>query len=54
MKTGMEVIASMEVNEFKEAYKIVDFLNKSLNSLNLAFGIKVKEKKYIITIYREE
>jgi len=54
MDNGMEVIGSMEISGFKEAYKIVDFLNKNLSSLNIAFGIKEKCEKYIITIYKEE
>ena len=54
MGNGMEVVASMEISEFKEAYKIVDFLNKNLNNLNIVFGIKERQEKYIITIYKEE
>lgn len=54
MSNKMEVLASMEISEFKEAYKIVDFLNKNLSKLNVVFGIKEREKKYIITIYKEE
>lgn len=54
MDNGMEVIASMEISGFSEAYKVVDFLNKNLSNLNIVFGIKEKEEKYIITIYKEE
>ncbi len=54
MGTEMEVLASMEIREFNQVYKIVDFLNKNLSDLKVVFGIKERDKKYIITIYKEE
>lgn len=47
----LQLIAIKEFENYDEMYKVVDFLNKSLKSMNIIFGLAIKEGKQVISIY---
>lgn len=54
MKDKLELISSKELKYYEEMYKVVDFLNKNLSNYDLVFGIKEKDGKHTISIYKEK
>ncbi|MEZ0536089.1 DUF4264 family protein [Caldicellulosiruptoraceae bacterium PP1] len=48
----LELISSMEFEKDVPLYKIIDFLNKSLKSQNIIFGISHINDKIMISIYK--
>ncbi len=48
---GLNLIASKTLQYDFQLYKTVDFLNKSLKSKNLIFGLKQDEDEETMTIY---
>jgi hypothetical protein len=50
----LHMIAIKEFSHNDEMYKVVDFLNKSLKSKGLIFGMTYNADKDVITIYDVE
>ncbi|NLO97585.1 MAG: YpmA family protein [Peptococcaceae bacterium] len=50
-KENLKLIASQRFNDDPQLYKIVDFLNRTLKSQNLLFGLTKSEDGMSITIY---
>lgn len=50
----LELIAVQKVSANPELYKVVDFLNKSLKSYHLMFGLTKKEDSMTISVYEVE
>ncbi|NLM20204.1 MAG: YpmA family protein [Peptococcaceae bacterium] len=51
---NLELIASQRFREDPQLYKIVDFLNRTLKSHHLLFGLTKSEEGMSITIYEVE
>jgi hypothetical protein len=49
-KNGLNLIASQTIQYDFQLYKTIDFLNKSLKSRNLIFGLKLNENEETMTI----
>lgn len=49
----LEKISCKEFQHYEDMYKIVDFLNKNLADIGVAFGLTIKDSKDVITIYKE-
>ncbi|MBM7855283.1 hypothetical protein JOC37_001676 [Desulfohalotomaculum tongense] len=47
----LELIAHKSFSHYKDMYKVVDFLNKTLKEKNLIFGLTKDEEKMTINIY---
>lgn len=54
MIEDLEKISCKEFEHYESMYKVVDFLNKNLESLGVAFGLAIKDNKDVITIYKEK
>ncbi|MFL0196398.1 DUF4264 family protein [Clostridium sp. WILCCON 0269] len=52
MKNELKLISSKEFSHYEDMYKIVDFLNKNLNSYGLTFGVHQEDNKDVINIYK--
>jgi hypothetical protein len=55
MSKKIEVLSTVKVEKFLDAYKIVDLLNRTLKSEDLMFGLALDEhddSKMVFTIYR--
>jgi hypothetical protein len=49
-KNGLNLRASQTIQYDFQLYKTIDFLNKSLKSRNLIFGLKLNENEETMTI----
>lgn len=53
MKNDLELMAAKEFEYYEDMYKVVDFLNKNLSKMDIAFGLTEKNGKNVLTIYKE-
>lgn len=54
MKEDLQLIASRDFKLYDDMYKIVDFLNKNLQSKGIVLGVAEKDGKSIVSIYNEK
>jgi len=52
VESAVTLIASKTFEQYKEMYKVVDFLNKSLKDRNIIFGVTKNGDKMTINIYK--
>lgn len=47
----LELVANLKLKNNEEFYRVVDFLNRSLKSSNLMFGLTKKDEEMTFSIY---
>lgn len=52
-KEQLKILGQKNFEKYEQAYKIIDFLNKSLKSKKIIFGLTSQDSQMILTIYEE-
>ena len=53
MQEELKLISSKEFSYYKDMYKVVDYLNKNLNDLDIVIGLSIEENTQWLNIYKQ-